>query len=209
MERAQLEALVREWDPAGERGLLSRLEGLVELWQRYGAVMNLSAARTGDALRVHVAQGLAAVRCASDAGAGSGWFLDVGAGAGFPGLVVAAVQRWPVALLEPREKRAAFLELAAAGLGCVHRVIRGRLEDDTWRPNVLNGDEGRENDQISVWSARAVFAPDEWFQRAASRASGDAVILVHGDVQAVAGWAEAAVVRAAGGVVRGFRRVST
>ncbi|WP_457606901.1 16S rRNA (guanine(527)-N(7))-methyltransferase RsmG [Nitratifractor sp.] len=57
--------------------------------------------------------------------------LDVGTGAGFPGLILAAA--WPevpVTLCEPRNKRAAFLRLAALELGLGNVVVeRKRVEE--------------------------------------------------------------------------------
>lgn len=46
-----------------------------------------------------------------------GVWLDIGSGAGFPGLVVAALSKQPVWLIEPRRKRADFLQHAAEALG--------------------------------------------------------------------------------------------
>jgi 16S rRNA (guanine527-N7)-methyltransferase len=62
--------------------------------------------------------------------------LDVGSGAGFPGIPLAIV--WPgttVILLESREKKAGFLERAVRELGLRNvRVVCGRLEDGgNWR----------------------------------------------------------------------------
>src|SRR3546814_18281315 len=51
-----------------------------------------------------------------------GSWLDVGAGAGFPGMLVALLSDRPVALCEPRKRRAAFLERAAAALDIADRV---------------------------------------------------------------------------------------
>jgi 16S rRNA (guanine527-N7)-methyltransferase len=57
--------------------------------------------------------------------------LDVGSGAGFPGIPLAVV--WPsstVTLLERREKKAGFLERAVRELGLKNtRVVPSRLED--------------------------------------------------------------------------------
>lgn len=49
-------------------------------------------------------------------------WIDLGTGAGFPGLVVALVHRGPVTLVESRKLRADFLMRAAAALGLGERV---------------------------------------------------------------------------------------
>jgi 16S rRNA (guanine527-N7)-methyltransferase len=57
--------------------------------------------------------------------------LDLGSGAGLPGLVVAAARPWlDVALIEPRRRRVAFLELAVERLGLSNaRILATRAED--------------------------------------------------------------------------------
>ena len=59
-----------------------------------------------------------------------GPWLDLGSGAGFPGLVVAALRSGPVTLVESRRLRAGFLERAIEemGLGRSARVEATRLE---------------------------------------------------------------------------------
>lgn len=58
-----------------------------------------------------------------------GEWLDLGSGAGFPGIVIALMRELPIVLVESRRKRAAFLEMAAASLGLCHvRVVHQRLE---------------------------------------------------------------------------------
>ena len=62
------------------------------------------------------------------AGSWSTW-LDVGTGGGFPGLVIGAVSGRRVTLVEPRRRRADFLEAAAAVLGVREvKVIARRIE---------------------------------------------------------------------------------
>lgn len=56
------------------------------------------------------------------AAVGSGHWLDIGTGAGFPGLVVATLSDRPVTLVEPRKRRAHFLEECAIALGISERV---------------------------------------------------------------------------------------
>ncbi len=56
-------------------------------------------------------------------------FLDIGSGAGFPGLVIAAAIRAQVTLVEARRKRATFLSEAAVEMGLRNvRVVCGRAE---------------------------------------------------------------------------------
>ncbi|MGH9390878.1 MAG: 16S rRNA (guanine(527)-N(7))-methyltransferase RsmG [Vicinamibacteria bacterium] len=67
--------------------------------------------------------------------------LDVGSGAGFPGIPLAIVWRdTTVILLESREKKAGFLERAVRELGLGNvRVICARLENDAgdWRAGAV------------------------------------------------------------------------
>jgi 16S rRNA (guanine527-N7)-methyltransferase len=63
------------------------------------------------------------------AGAWKTW-LDLGSGAGFPGLIVALLGTGHVTLIESRAKRIAFLNEAAAIAGISHRVtvVGSRVE---------------------------------------------------------------------------------
>lgn len=71
---------------------------------------------------------------------GASW-VDIGAGAGLPGLIVASIVHGPVHLVEPRRLRAEFLERAAAELGLgnvmIHRCkaerVRGTFDVITAR----------------------------------------------------------------------------
>ncbi|MGN6278188.1 MAG: 16S rRNA (guanine(527)-N(7))-methyltransferase RsmG [Sphingomonas sp.] len=49
-------------------------------------------------------------------------WLDIGTGAGFPGLAIACLRNAPITLCEPRRRRAEFLESAAAALGVADHV---------------------------------------------------------------------------------------
>jgi 16S rRNA (guanine527-N7)-methyltransferase len=51
-----------------------------------------------------------------------GLWVDIGTGAGFPGVIVALLSERPVMLVEPRRRRVEFLEAAVAALGLVDRV---------------------------------------------------------------------------------------
>ncbi len=71
------------------------------------------------------------------AGEPEGCVMDLGAGGGVPGLVLA--RSWPQsrwALLDAGERRVAFLELAVERLGLSTRaqVVRDRAERTSWQP---------------------------------------------------------------------------
>jgi 16S rRNA (guanine527-N7)-methyltransferase len=51
-----------------------------------------------------------------------GLWVDVGTGAGFPGMIIALATDWPVALVEPRRMRAQFLQAAVDDAGIGNRV---------------------------------------------------------------------------------------
>ena len=78
---------------------------------------------------------------------------DIGSGAGFPGLVIAAALNAHVTLVESRRKRASFLETAAMEMGLRNvRVEAGRAESMA----VGNG--------FDLVTARAVGNPSELFK---------------------------------------------
>jgi 16S rRNA (guanine527-N7)-methyltransferase len=110
--------------------------------------------------------------------------LDLGSGAGLPGLVLAMVlPGTAVTLLEPMERRCRFLAECATELGLANvTVLRGRAEDVTIRTDVV--------------TARAV-AP---LPRLAELAMG--VVRPGGMVLAIKGRTAAEELRAAGPVLR-------
>ena len=99
------------------------------------------------------------------AGANKGPWLDLGTGAGFPGIVVAILEARPVILVESRRKRADFLKSAADALDLKNVILHGgRLELLSDRP-------------ASVISARA-FAPLPKLLEAAFRYSRNGTVWV-------------------------------
>ena len=74
--------------------------------------------------------------------AGASW-VDIGSGAGLPGIVIACLVEGPVTLIEPRRLRAEFLHKVCESLGLERR---GRSRQ---RPNALEG-------KYDVITARAV-----------------------------------------------------
>lgn len=148
-----------------ERGDWRRLELLVDLWLRYGRVMNLTSAKSPAELVPHVLEAILAVALARDVGLGAGarW-LDVGSGAGFPGLVIAALTEVELTMVEPRERRASFLEVALAQLERSGRVLRGHVDVAAWRPLDRADEEAIEVGSFDAVSARAVYAPNRWLE---------------------------------------------
>lgn len=67
------------------------------------------------------------------------WF-DIGSGAGFPGMVVALLTERSVTLVEPRGRRAAFLEVCVERLGLQHRVrvVAARAQQSTGAAAVIS-----------------------------------------------------------------------
>jgi 16S rRNA (guanine527-N7)-methyltransferase len=108
---------------------LSRLDRLVHLLVEENERQNLvSAASLGEVWRRHIAD---SAQLLSYVPRGTSPWLDLGTGAGFPGLVVATL--WPdreVLLVETRKRRIEWLERACRELGLVGtRVLGNRLED--------------------------------------------------------------------------------
>lgn len=122
--------------------LLARFEAIL---RREATRQNLIAASTLDTLWTrHLVDSAQLVPLADDAGRGA--WIDVGSGAGLPGLVVAILLDRPVVLVEPRGKRITFLREAAAELGVEKRVTVQGSRIESYHP--LN--------RAAVVSARAV-----------------------------------------------------
>ena len=95
--------------------------------------------------------------------------VDVGAGAGMEVLTLGVI--FPDAsmcALEPRRKRADFIEVAGDAIGVSVDVVRGKLPD--WTPAT----------PFDVAVSRATFAPARWLELAAPLVSSQGLVLVHG-----------------------------
>lgn len=119
------------------RETLARLDRFVRLLEDWQGRMNLVAPSTLPHLWTrHVADSLQLLALAPDAKI----WVDLGAGAGFPGLVLAcALAETPgahVHLVESIAKKAAFLAAAAAATGAPATVHHMRIEDFVRRGDV-------------------------------------------------------------------------
>ena len=83
---------------------------------------------------------------------GGAW-LDIGTGGGFPGMIVAILRDEPVTMVEPRKKRAAFLQECVDRLGLRHATVAA---------SKVEGVEGR----FTTISARAVASVEKLLQAA-------------------------------------------
>lgn len=117
-----------------------------------------------EAARKHYLDCLVPLLDARDAGLEPAAFVDVGSGAGFPGLLACLV--WPHAqatLVEPAQKRASFLMLAAQAMGAKVQVVAAAA---TAAP-------ANEASQPVVVLSRATFSPGKRSELA--RAAGDGI----------------------------------
>ncbi len=122
---------------------------------RWNDRINLTGARDAETLvREHIADAFALVPHLPE---GPARWLDVGSGAGLPGLVLAVARRdLAGVLLEPMEKRSVFLASAVRELALQRvTVLRERAQDHLRR--------GGEH-SYDVAFARAVFPLPEWLE---------------------------------------------
>lgn len=115
-----------------------QMERLVALVEAEAAQQNLVARSTLETIWArHIVDSAQLIGFAEGQ---AGTWLDVGSGAGFPGLVVAALTDRPVLLVEPRKRRVAFLQEAARSLGLEGRVsvIASKVETICERAAVIS-----------------------------------------------------------------------
>jgi 16S rRNA (guanine527-N7)-methyltransferase len=126
------------------RETMARLDEFAALLRAENERQNLVSRGTLDQLWLrHIADSAQLLRFAD---AGASW-VDLGTGAGFPGLIVAALHDGPVALVEERRLRVDFLRRAAETMRVRVEILHARAERVPARP-------------FDVISARA-FAPLE------------------------------------------------
>lgn len=179
--RARLEAAAATLGVTIDRAGWDRLAQLVELWKRYARAVNLVGASTDDALARHIGEALVTIACADRAvglGPDRRW-LDVGSGGGFPALVVAAVTPCVLHLVEPRQKRAAFLELALSTIGRTSAVSRARIGISTWNENGVDREIHRQDMGFSIATSRATFEPKTWLEIGENLVMDGGVLIAH------------------------------
>jgi 16S rRNA (guanine527-N7)-methyltransferase len=95
-------------------------------------------------------------------------FLDIGSGAGFPGLVIAAAINAQVTLVEARRKRASFLGEAIIEMGLRNAHV------ETMRAESLDVRAG-----FDLMTARAIGSPAEMFKIAGRALHPGGVLMVY------------------------------
>jgi 16S rRNA (guanine527-N7)-methyltransferase len=139
--------LQREFDVPRET--MALLDRFADLLRTENERQNLVSRGSLDQLWLrHIADSAQLLRFAPSPGAS---WVDLGTGAGFPGLIVALLHPGPVTLVEERRLRVEFLRRAAESLAVTVEILAGKVERVAARP-------------FDVISARA-FAPlDRLFQ---------------------------------------------
>ena len=112
---------------------MERLRGFVDLLLRWNRRINLVSARSAeDVWRRHVIDSLQLLPLLP--ADGSVPLLDIGSGAGFPGLVLAAATGRKASLVEVDKRKAAFLVEASARLGLANVEVHAKRIEDAELP---------------------------------------------------------------------------
>ena len=108
------------------RETFEKIEAYATLLREENKRQNLISGTTLDRLwERHILDSAQLVRFEPRSGAS---WVDIGSGAGLPGIVVACLVAGPVTLIEPRRLRADFLHRACASLGLNASVFLGKAE---------------------------------------------------------------------------------
>ena len=165
-DRKQLEELIGNVS----RETFERMTAYTSLVRKWAPRLNLIGLSTFDDMWTrHVLDSAQLVRLAPEA---LQW-VDLGPGAGFPGLVVAILladkpDQWSVDLIESNRKKAVFLQIAAGDLGLASVSVHAeRVEKalDSLRPKIL--------------TARALAPLSELLALASSKLANGATGLFH------------------------------
>jgi 16S rRNA (guanine527-N7)-methyltransferase len=137
----------------------TQLQHLVRLLTKEATAQNLVAPSTIDQIWTRHIVDSAQLSLLAER---EGRWIDVGSGAGLPGLVLAILSDQPIELVEPRRLRTAFLERAAHDLGLTNvTVVTAKVE--------------RTDGVAGVITARAVASLEQLFAIASHRADPSTV----------------------------------
>lgn len=154
METAKITGHARSLDVELEALTIEQIGGWLDLLQTWNKKLDLTAAkREGDLLDVMLSDALVLSKhLPRDA-----VVVDIGSGAGAPGLPLAIIRRdLKVTLVEPAIKRISFLRTVLSAIGRTDiKLQRGRGED-----------LAKENVDVAI--SRATLPPPEWLALGAS-----------------------------------------
>jgi len=128
---AQVKEVLLSCGLASDSALVGRVGIYLKFLAKWNAQMNLTAIQAPlDVLKILLAESFFAAALVEEP---KGPILDIGSGAGFPGLAMAVYRpELELILLEPRKKRAAFLAALRRELGLAGVVVcNRRLEECT------------------------------------------------------------------------------
>ena len=153
--------------PPLDEEVARRFQAYLELLLRWNARMNLTAIRDPEGiLSRHFVECIA---CARALPRGIATLLDLGSGAGFPGIPIALCRpEISVTLAESQSKKAAFLHEALRTVSVPAQVFSGRAEelDSTFDCVTLRAVDRME---VAVRSASALLSPQGWLVLMVSR----------------------------------------
>jgi 16S rRNA (guanine527-N7)-methyltransferase len=135
---------------------LETYAGLLRKWQK--AINLVSKATLDDLWHRHFLDSAQLTRLLPD---GDGQMLDLGSGAGFPGLVLALLTGRPTHLIESDQRKAAFLGEVARATGCAGRVQihAARVEAlKPWAAPVITARALADLSQLLDWASPFVTA---------------------------------------------------
>jgi len=144
------QTMFHEYEINVPRGTFEKLEIYADFLVDYNQKVNLTALTDGDEiLRKHFLDSFLlhhfAEKCFSD----SAKVLDIGSGAGFPGVPLALLRPdLDITLLDSLNKRIIFLDLLKEKLSCKYQAIHGRAEDFAKNPDY--------RERFDIVTARAV-----------------------------------------------------
>ncbi len=147
-----------------------RLDNYVDELRKWSKTKNLVGPETLSSLWIrHVADSAQTVNCAPDA---RRW-VDLGSGAGLPGLIIAALiadrDGASVDLVESNGKKCAFLRSAARKMAVPARIHCERIEDFT----------ANRHDPVDAVTARALAPLEKLLQMAAPLIARGAIAVFH------------------------------
>lgn len=174
--RVSIEAFLHDFRDVVDHAFPPRIEKFAACLALWGSKMNLTAHPDDPGeLAFHVIDCLMPIVLASDPSnilcgrfAAERLILDLGSGAGFPGLVLAAASSASFTLVDSRRKRVSFLNFAVAEMGLRNVSIEAKRAEDFPRHR-----------RFDIVTARALGDPREFFALASGLVKPDGLAMLY------------------------------